>query len=111
MKSLRIAALGLSALMMVSLAGSAFAGPFGKVTNHREYRQEHRIHQGVRSGQLTRQEAFKLAKGQRQIDRYEHVARADGKITPKEFHRLDNMQDRQNRAIFRQKHDGQSRRY
>lgn len=109
MKSMKIAALGLSALMIVTMAGSAFAGPLGKVTNHRQCRQESRINQGVRTGQLTRQETFKLAQNQRKINRYEQIARADGRISPKEFRKLDNMQDRQNRVIFQQKHDRQFR--
>lgn len=109
MKKSQMTALGLSVLMAASLAGSAFAGPLGKSVNCREYRQDSRIMQGVRSGSLTRPEANKLVKGQYQINRYERIARADGRISPQEFRKLQAMQQRQNIAIYNQKHDNQYR--
>lgn len=109
MKKLQMAALGLSALMLVSLGGSAFAGPLGKNVNCREHRQDSRIMRGIYNGSLTRQEAFQLSKGQNKIERYERIARSDGRLSPREFAKLQSMQNRQNVAIYRQKHDNQFR--
>ncbi len=76
---------------------------------HREKRQESRIGQGVKSGALTRNEARKLKHGQDKIDNYQDKAQEDGELSRKEKARLEKMQDKQSRAIYRQKHDGQSR--
>jgi hypothetical protein len=109
MKTIRVLALGLSAMMVLSLAGSAFAGERGRVVNHRQTRQSNRIEQGIHSGELTRKEAKNLAQGEHRINRYEKVARADGHISPKEFHKLEQMQDHESKAIYKQKHDNQDR--
>ncbi len=109
MKNTRVLALSLSVLVGFGLIGSAFAGERGKIVNNRQVRQEKRIEQGVRSGQLTRKEAFHLQQSQRRIDRYEKIARADGRINPQEARKLDRMQDRQNKVIYNQKHDKQER--
>lgn len=109
MKKSRFLALGLSVLMVGALAGSAMAAPRGKVVNNRQCNQTHRIQEGFRSGSLTRPEAYRLSKNQMKINRYERIAKADGRITPSEFRKLDRMQDRQNAAIFTQKHDRQYR--
>jgi hypothetical protein len=109
MKTVRVLALGLSAMMVLSMAGSAFAAERGHVVNHREFHQDHRIKQGVRSGELTRKEAWKLSRNEHRINRYEKIARADGHISPKEFHKMERMQNRESHAIYKQKHDRQDR--
>lgn len=76
---------------------------------NRERRQEARIAQGVNSGALTNREARRLAKGQKKIDSFQSKAMADGELSVKEKARLEKMQDRQNRKIYRQKHDEQTR--
>lgn len=75
----------------------------------REQMQQGRIKQGVKSGELTAREAKKLRKGQKKIDRMQNKAMEDGVMTPKEKMRLEKAQDRQNRRIYRQKHDDQKR--
>lgn len=77
--------------------------------NNRERRQEARIAQGVKSGELTRKETRHLVKGQKKIDAYQKKAMADGEMSEKEKLHLEKMQDRQNRKIYRQKHDEQTR--
>lgn len=109
MKKSRFLALGLSVLMVGALASSAMAAPRGKVVNHRQCNQVNRIQQGVRNGSLTRPEAYRLSQNQMKINRYERIAKADGRITPNEFRKLDRMQDRQNAAIYAQKNDRQFR--
>jgi len=49
--------------------------------NHRQHRQERRIEQGVRSGELTHQEAKGLRKEERNIRREERAFKSDGKLT------------------------------
>lgn len=109
MKSSRVLALSLSALMLGLLAAPSFAGVRGQMVNRRQDNQWERIQYGIRSGELTKQEAAKLRQNQQAIQHYERVARADGHITPQEARKIDQMQDRQNKAIFREEHDRQNR--
>ncbi len=46
--------------------------------NHREQRQQRRIYQGARSGELTAKETYRLEKQQAQIRRQEARYRASG---------------------------------
>jgi len=75
----------------------------------RQENQRDRIRDGVKDGTLTRHEARRLAHEQRAVNRAERAAEADGKITPGEQSRIDNMQDRTNADIYKQKHDDQNR--
>ena len=75
----------------------------------REHRQRERIEQGVDNGSLTRHEARKLTREQRHIRRADRRANADGVVTPKEEKRLDRMQNKASRDIYREKHDAQER--
>ena len=77
--------------------------------DRREANQRTRIHQGVRSGELTRHEAGKLRRGQRHVDRMEDRAKADGKVTAAERHRITRAQNRQSRRIYRLKHNNRER--
>ncbi|MBY0385044.1 hypothetical protein K2X05_07785, partial [bacterium] len=76
---------------------------------NREVRQQARIRQGVKSGELTRPEAKRLRQGQRHVDRMQNRAEADGVVTDAEKMRLENAQDRQSTRIYNQKHDEQQR--
>jgi hypothetical protein len=108
-KQMVITALSLGVLFLCSTTDAALAGPRQQVINTRQTLQHDRIHHGVHSGQLTRHEAMKLRQGQRNIRQEERNARADGKITRQEFRQLEKMQNRQSRAIYRNKHDQQTR--
>jgi len=79
------------------------------VLDQRQERQMERIQQGWQSGELTRREAAGLARGQQQVRRMEHRAKADGTVTSRERARLQQQANVQSRHIHRQKHDGQSR--
>jgi hypothetical protein len=70
--------------------------------------QDQRIDQGVQSGALTPRETGKLEADQAKIQQTEERMKSDGKLTPKERQRLNQMQDRDSRAIFNQKHDAQT---
>lgn len=73
--------------------------------DRREARQQHRIVQGVRSGELTRPEARRLRAGQRHVHRMERRAKADGIMTPRERARIGHAQNVQSRHIARLKHN------
>lgn len=77
------------------------AGRIGK----RQDRQQKRIHQGVKSGDLTRKETLRLEKEQRRIQKTKHNAIKDGELTPKERLRLEQQQNRANKHIYRLKHN------
>ena len=97
-------------VLVAALAiGAAPALADTPVLDQRQERQMERIQQGWQSGELTRREAAGLAKGQQQVRRMEHRAKADGTLTSRERARLQQQVNVQSRHIYRQKHDGQSR--
>lgn len=97
----------LTTLCMVGALGAsaAFAGPI----DNRQHAQRERIQQGVKSGELTRPEARRLAQQEAGIRRLEAQAKSDGKITRSEALRLDRRLDAAGRHIAVQKHDRQDR--
>lgn len=96
----------LVALAMTMFATASFA--HGRIDN-RQVRQRARIHQGVRSGELTRQEARRLRVGQRHVARMEQRAERDGRLSAAERCRIERAQDLQSRRIYRLKHNGRVR--
>ena len=93
----------------------AMAGALGLGTdaqagvNGRQHRQQARIAQGIRSGELTRVEAARLERQQRHIRREERRYRADGVLPPRERADLNRDLNRAGRQIGRQTHDEQKR--
>ena len=75
--------------------------------DQREINQQQRIDQGVASGALTPREAAKLQKREAKIASDEAAAKADGKVTRAERHRLKHEQNHTSAAIKRQKNDRQ----
>jgi hypothetical protein len=69
--------------------------------------QHYRIQQGVRHGQLTRNEARQLKMQQRNIKRMKRIAMANGYVSPIEKARIRNAERRAERNIYIQKHDRQ----
>ncbi len=86
--------------------GSAYAQSMYSIDQRQDY-QQNRIERGIRSGQITESEAWRLRQGEIAIDRAQARARADGVVTQQERHRIDQMVDRQGRQIYRQSHDSQ----
>lgn len=93
------------ALFGITSLPLAEAGPIAK----REVRQQKRIEQGVKSGELTAKETAKLEREQAKIEADREKAWADGTLTKKEKARLTREQNRASRHIYRQKHDAQKR--
>jgi hypothetical protein len=77
--------------------------------NWTQKREQARIHQGIRSGELTRNEARRLEAEQARIRVDERFSRADGKFTAKERERLRKELHHASHDIYRQKHDHQDR--
>jgi hypothetical protein len=98
----------LSVLFGVAVCATpAFAGA-GSI-NRIEHREQVRIRQGIRSGELTRTEARRLEAEQARIRVDERFARADGKLSLKEREKLRKELRHASRDIYRQKHDNQDR--
>src|SRR5262245_47934641 len=77
--------------------------------DRREHNQNVRIRQGVKSGELTRNETRQLIKEETRIRVAERKAKSDGEITSKEAKKLDHFLDKASRDIYKQKHDNQDR--
>ena len=77
----------------------------------RQRAEQARIRQGVRSGELTRPEAARLRAREADIREDKREARADGVVTRDERQDIRKDERQTSRAIYRQKHDGQVRRF
>lgn len=107
----KAASLIFAALFVVfGLASSDFAQtkshPYS--INNREQRQQKRIRRGIKSGELTAKETYKLEKQQYKLRRTEAKYRRSGNgLTWRERYKLQRQLNRSSRAIYRQKHDKQ----
>ena len=77
--------------------------------NRRQHEQQARIRQGVRSGELTRGEARRLERNERQIRQEERAARADGVVTREERREINKDLNKTNRRVYRAKHNNRDR--
>ena len=97
----------LIAAFAATFAGTASAGVRTSRVDRREARQQLRIQQGVRSGELSPGEAARLRAGERHIRRAEWRAKSDGVVTPRARVRLNRALNRESRRIYRLKHNAQ----
>lgn len=95
-----------AALAFFSVAAHAQTATPG--IDNREIRQQERIGQGVRSGELTAGETRNLERGQARIQRREARAKADGVVTPRERRHIARAQNHQSRKIYRMKHNARA---
>jgi hypothetical protein len=102
MKSVISAALAATMLAVATPAAADWI-------DDRQERQIERIRDGWRSGQLTRDEYQRLVDQQREIARLERILERDGRLSYSDRMRLTALQDAASRAIFWEKHDGQTR--
>jgi hypothetical protein len=85
----------------VSLAGSTYdPGIQSEIAS-----QQHRIDQGIASGQLTRGEADVLQDNLNYVKGEEARLKADGRLNSKERGRLKSMLDRTSKMIYNKKHN------
>jgi hypothetical protein len=75
----------------------------------RQVQQQHRIKEGVRSGELTKKEAARLELQQARIQHDKKAAKADGVVTGEERKKLAREQNRSSKTIFRKKHNARDR--
>ena len=71
--------------------------------------QNFRVERGVKSGQLTRIERSRVRKDQFRYKMEQKKARRDGVVTPGERRNLNMMKRKNNRQIFRMKHNRRNR--
>ena len=100
---------------MITLAAAAIAMTFSAVAaqaqsntpgvDWRQHNQSERIYNGIQNGSLTMPEAGGLIRGQARIHRMERRFGSDGVVTGRERLRLHRNLNRQNRRIFRRKHN------
>jgi len=77
--------------------------------NKRQHNQQHRINQGVRSGELTKEEAKGLRVEQKSIRQEERTYKSDGKLTKDERKDLHQDMNQASRNIHQEKHDAEKR--
>src|SRR5207245_6360130 len=98
----------LSSYVVIALflfAASAMAQDKTPVVNQRERNQQHRIRQGVKSGELTKGEARRLERQEGKIKADEMIAKSDGKVTKAERRKLNREQNRESKRSHRAKHN------
>jgi hypothetical protein len=105
----RIAVITVIAALSIGATSIANAGDRDPRVNPRQYNQQARIRQGVRSGELTPHEAHKLEREQRGIRKEERQYKSDGQLSAAERKDLHQDLNQASRDIREQKHDGQER--
>ena len=94
------------------LLGVAVSKADAQSINAKARHERGRITNGVRSGELTRPEAYRLGQEQRGIRRDMHRYRSnDGRIGPRERKQLRREERRHSRHIFRAKHNRHHRHF
>ncbi len=99
--------LGLVAADAAVPAWSAEPGVRNPRQNARQHRQGARIRQGVRSGELTKEEAKGLRENQRAIRQEERAFKADGSYTAAERAKVSHDLNTLSRDISQEKHDAE----
>jgi hypothetical protein len=87
----------LSLLMIIAFSASA------------QTTDKKRVRQGVRTGEITRTEMYKLGRQQRDIKKDRREARADGEVTSCERKEIRTDKKRQDATIYRLKHNNRDR--
>ncbi len=100
----------LTSLVAASLLTSnAFAGTRDHRINHRQHNQHARIAGGVKSGELSKDEAKDLRGDQRELRQKERAYKADGELTKTERKDLHKDLNENSKEIYQEKHDDETR--
>jgi polyhydroxyalkanoate synthesis regulator phasin len=105
----KVIATAVFALAAGSIVDTALAVEHDPSIKHREHRQNHRIEQGVRSGELTQQEAKGLRQEEKAIHQEERAFKSDGKLTRAERKQLHHDLNKTSKDIYNEKHDAEKR--
>lgn len=108
-KSLIVIALATALILGSALAQQVQTKPAKtpRITK-KQIRQQARIKQGVKSGELTKRETIKLEKEQAKIRQDKQTAKSNGKVTPQERKKIRHEQRKASRNIHRLKHNDQT---
>lgn len=101
-----------TALMGATFAAASavtFAGEHAPGVTHRQHHQKARINDGVRSGELTKEETRSLRAQQRAIRAEKREFKSDGHLSRAERRELHHDQNEASRDIRREKHDDDKR--
>ena len=93
------------AILTVFFAAGALSQTRTPRVDARERHQQKRIEQGVKSGELTKGEVHRLERQEGRIKASEAIAKADGKVTPRERAKLNHQLNRESKRIYRAKHN------
>ncbi len=93
----------LGALLVTAFALPAIAQTATPNINQTQRNQENRIINGLRSGELTPNEARQLQAREQAIQGQKQAAKADGVVTPRERQQLKRAQAKASEAIQRKK--------
>jgi len=93
----------------VSIASTGFSQTKTPGVHERQEKQQERIAQGVKSGELTAKETEHLESREAKLQADKKEAKSDGVVTHQEREKLHKEANRDSRAIYRQKHDAQTR--
>ena len=96
-------------IAILAITSMAQAQTRTPVINHREHNQNRRINQGVRSGELTRNETRQLRNDERRIRDQKRADKASGHVTYAERRQLRHEENYTSRAIYRDKHNDRVR--
>jgi hypothetical protein len=99
----------MTAAVLLSAAGLAGAQNLpGQTIQQRKGNQQHRIAQGIQSGQLTPHEAGRLEHQQARLNHEERNMRraSGGRLTPGDRATLTGQQNHLSREIYKDKHNG-----
>ena len=102
-------ALSLLAGASVVAEAHGHCGPRTPGVNRRQERQQGRIGQGIRSGELTARETLRLEKSAREIRQDERAAKSDGVVTARERAGLQRELNHESHLIYRAKHNEKDR--
>jgi hypothetical protein len=91
-------------LIVLGIAFSTAQTATPRVTK-RQLKQQARIEQGEKSGELTKGEDRRLERQQAKIQADKRAAKADGVVTPAERQKLTREQNRANKRVYRLKHN------
>jgi len=109
--SKKLTVLAVAGLFLTVTATGSFAEPGTNDpgVNARQSNQQQRIQEGVKSGELTKEERRKLRKEQRELRRQERAAKRDGTLTGQERRDLHKKQNQMSKDIYQEKHDADKR--
>jgi uncharacterized protein HemX len=96
-------------LIIAAFALALGVSSAGAQIRHRAQNQHQRIRQGVKSGELTKQEAKNLREDHRDLHQDVKLAKSDGKITPGERNIIRKEENKDSREIYRKKHNRRER--